>query len=168
MTGHIELVVRAFEDSGVRYLIVGGVAVVLHGHLRTTADVDLWIELERANLDKAVRCLRGLGYRPRAPVAIEDFADAAKRRDWVETKGLVVFSLWNPENPLEVDLFVSDPLDFTGAYGRAVSVALETTRARVIGIADLITMKEAVGRPLDLEDIRALRALRDAGPGGAS
>jgi hypothetical protein len=44
----IEQVLAALNAENVRYLVVGGVAVVLHGHLRTTADLDLVVELKRA------------------------------------------------------------------------------------------------------------------------
>lgn len=164
MTGSIEEVVGALARAEVRFLVVGGVAVVLHGHLRTTADLDLWVELSEGNLRRAVACLRALGYRPRAPVEIEDLVDPAKRQDWVQQKGLVVFSLWHPERPFELDLFVRDPFDFGEARRRALSVRLETTEAPVIGLDDLIAMKERTGRAQDAEDVSALRSLRD-GPG---
>src|SRR5438477_184989 len=110
MIGSIENVVAALNAADVRYLVVGGVAVVLHGHLRTTGDLDLVVQLERANLLRAVKALEGLGYRPRPPVALSAFADAAARQTWIRDKGLTVFSLWSTTQPdLEVDLFVSEP-----------------------------------------------------------
>lgn len=157
----MERVLRALNDAGVRYLVVGGVAVVLHGRLRTTADLDLWVELSPANLQRAVRALATLGYRPRAPVRLEDFADPATRESWVVEKGLVVFSLWHPDSPLELDLFVHEPFDFEQADARGVAVALESTEIRVIGLDDLLGMKRDTGRPQDLEDVRDLEAIRD-------
>jgi hypothetical protein len=167
MPGPIEEALRALNAADVRYLVAGGVAVVLHGYLRTTADLDLWVQLELENLRRAARTLGALGYRPRAPVKLEDFADPTKRREWVEGKGLVVFSLWNPGGPLEIDLFVRDPFDFGTAYARAVHVPLTSTETRVVALEDLIAMKQRVGRPRDLEDIEALRALRNAQRGDA-
>ncbi|MGQ0721576.1 MAG: nucleotidyl transferase AbiEii/AbiGii toxin family protein [Candidatus Eiseniibacteriota bacterium] len=162
MAGPIEEALRALNAAEVRYLVTGGVAVVLHGYLRTTADLDLWVQLEPENLRHATRALGALGYRPRAPVKLDEFADPAKRREWIEEKGLVVFSLWNPSAPLEIDLFVKDPFDFGAAWARAVRAPLETTDAMVVALEDLIAMKQRVGRPRDLEDVEALRALRDA------
>jgi hypothetical protein len=52
----LERVLKALNEADVRYLVVGGVAVVLHGHLRTTADLDLAVELERDNV--CARCGR--------------------------------------------------------------------------------------------------------------
>ena len=160
MVGEIEAVVSALNLAGVRYLIVGGVAVVLHGHLRTTADLDLVIHLERENVHKAMTALGGLGYRPRAPVPADSFADPNLREQWIREKGLTVFSLWSPAQPtLELDLFVSEPFDFLSTHSRALRVPLERTHASVIALSDLILMKERAGRPRDLEDLAALRAL---------
>jgi hypothetical protein len=47
MVGEIERLITGLSNAGVRYLIVGGVAVVLHGYLRATADLDLIIGLDR-------------------------------------------------------------------------------------------------------------------------
>lgn len=166
MVGAIEGVLASLNRAAVRYLVVGGVAVVLHGHLRTTADLDLVIQLERENLRRAAAALKGLGYRPRAPVPVEAFADATQRESWVREKGLTVFSLWSPEHPaLEIDLFVTEPFDFAAVYARALRVTLETTEATVISLEDLQAMKARAGRPRDLEDLQALDALRQPGQG---
>ncbi|MCC6624184.1 MAG: hypothetical protein IT385_23235 [Deltaproteobacteria bacterium] len=152
-----EVIFRALADAGVRYLTVGGVAVVLHGVPRFTADLDLVIELERDNLHRALGALASLGYRPRAPVALEDFADAAKRASWIATKGLTVLSLWSPRHPAtEVDLFVQHPFVFADAYARALRADLGESAAWVVSRDDLVAMKKQAGRPKDLEDVRAL------------
>ena len=160
MLGDIERVLAALNAAGVRYLVVGGVAVVLHGHLRTTADLGLVVQLERDNVLRAVRALAGLEYRPRAPVAVEAFADEEVRESWVRDKGLMVFSLWSSRAPtLEIDLFVREPFDFAEVYARALEVPLENTFVRVVSLPDLIALKSQARRPQDLADIEALRAL---------
>ncbi len=165
MAGEIEAVLDALNRAGVRYLVVGGVAVVLHGHLRTTADLDLVIALEPDNVRRAMRALGNLQYRPRAPVSAEAFADPETRERWIREKGLAVFSPWAPAHPtLEVDVFVSEPFDFDAVYARALRVPLEKTEATVIALDDLIALKRQVGRPTDQEDIAALESLRE--PGG--
>lgn len=150
----------ALEADGVRYLVVGGVAVVLHGHLRTTADLDLVVQLDPDNARRAIGALSRLGYRARAPVPAEAFADASARAAWKDEKGLTVFSLWSDRFPaLEVDLFVEEPFAFDEAYARAARVPLDTTTVSVVSMADLIALKEAAGRPVDLSDVEALRAI---------
>jgi predicted nucleotidyltransferase len=162
MVGAIEAVLAALNAAGVRYLVVGGVAVVLHGHLRTTADLDLVVQLSSDNAQRAVRSLSTLGYRPRAPVSVEQFADAAIRESWLREKGLTVFGLWSDRFPgLEVDLFVAEPFDFDAVYSRSVTVTLDTTTATVVALGDLIALKKAAGRPVDLADLDALQRLAE-------
>ncbi|HVK86514.1 MAG TPA: nucleotidyl transferase AbiEii/AbiGii toxin family protein [Kofleriaceae bacterium] len=152
----------ALQAANVRYLVVGGVAVVLHGMPRFTADLDLIIALDEPNVRAAMSALGALGYRPRPPVPAEHLADPAIRRSWIDEKGLTVFSLWSPEHPAtEIDVFVEEPFPFAPAYARALHVDLGSTEVTVASIADLIGLKRAAGRPKDLADIAALEALDD-------
>jgi len=156
----LEAVFRGLNEAGARYLVVGGVAVVLHGHLRTTADLDLVVQLSPDNALRALQALEALGYRPRAPVKARDFADPALRRQWVEEKGLTVFSLWSPlHRELEVDLFVAEPFDFDEAYGRAVRAQLDAAYVTVASVEDIVRLKRAAGRAQDQADIEALQRL---------
>ena len=160
MVGDIERVFEVLNQANVRYLVAGGVAVVLHGYLRTTADLDLIVQLEPDNAGRALDALGALGYRPRAPVPAEQFADADIRERWIRDKNLEVFSMWNETSPgLEVDLFVREPFHFDEAYSRADEVQLEATTVRVVPKGLLIEMKKKSGRPRDLEDIEALEQL---------
>lgn len=160
MAGEIERVLSALNREEVRYLVAGGVAVVLHGYLRTTADLDLVVQLERENVLRALDALESLGYRPRAPVAARDFADESVRESWIRDKNLQVFSLWSNDNPgLEVDLFVREPFDFESTYAGVEEIRLERTTTRVVPLRLLIEMKRRAGRPRDIEDIEALEAL---------
>ena len=149
-----EAIFAALERAGSRYF------VVLHGVPRFTADLDLVIALDAANVNVTVAALAGLGYRPRAPVRGEDLADPALRRSWIEDKNLVVLSFWSPDHPAtEIDIFVEEPIAFEAAFARAVEADLGTTKARVAAIADLIVLKTLAGRAKDLADIDALNAL---------
>lgn len=140
---------------------------MLHGHLRVTADVDLVVQLEPSNVRAAATALAGLGFRPRAPVRLEQFADPELRRSWIDEKGLTVFSLWSPSMPgTEIDLFVEEPFGFDGAYERALQADVSGIRISVAGLDDLIALKRAAGRPRDAEDVRALLALKDEAPDG--
>jgi hypothetical protein len=74
--------------------------------------------------------------------------------------------LWSAQSPLEVDLFVAEPLDFEAAHSRGLVVPLESTEARIVGLEDLLAMKRGTGRAQDAEDVQALEALRDEGHRG--
>ncbi|MCK5690336.1 hypothetical protein KAI87_13750 [Myxococcota bacterium] len=155
-----EKIFKVLSEGGVRYLVVGGVAVVFHGHGRMTADLDLVIQFEESNILAAIRALESLGYRPRAPVPFLDFADSAKRKLWLEEKGLMVFSLWSNQLAMtEVDIFIKEPFDFEEAWARRLDVDLDGIQVTIASRDDIIRLKEAAGRPKDLEDIRVLRIL---------
>jgi hypothetical protein len=158
---------RALNDAGCRYVVVGGVAVVLHGHARLTADVDLIVDLEPEGLGRTLDTLKGLSFEPQVPVPIERFADPAIRRAWRDEKGMQVFSLWNRHDPmLVVELFVESPIDFDELWERAETVPVSETAVRVASIPDLIRLKRLAGRPLDLDDVRQLERLARLKGGG--
>ncbi len=164
MRAQIDEILAALSANNVRYLVVGGVAVVLHGHLRTTMDLDLVVQLESDNVRRALGAFEELGLQPVVPVPMQAFADPASRESWIRDKNMIVFSVWHPERPtLKVDVFVSEPFDFEAVYERSIRVDLETTEARILAIQDLIALKEEAGRPQDLADVAALEALLEAG-----
>ena len=160
----VEAVIQALNRAEARYLVAGGLAVVAHGLVRFTADIDLILDPEPDAMRRAITALSGLGYRPRAPVEFAEFADPVKRRQWGREKGLTVFSAYSPEHQAtEVDLFVEIPLDFERAYARAVRLELAPGfLGTFVGLADLIEMKRAAGRPQDLQDIEGLESLQEA------
>ncbi|MDP3766629.1 MAG: hypothetical protein Q8S13_01310 [Dehalococcoidia bacterium] len=150
----------ALNRAQVRYVVVGGFATVLHGHARLTADIDLVIDLSPEGARRAIETLTGLGFRPRAPVDPLAFADPAIRRQWVIEKGMRVFSMWDPANPMrEVDLFAEHPMDFEGLWERSEIIELSQTVVRVASIADLIRLKRLAARSQDLADIEALEII---------
>ncbi len=154
----IASILKALSDARVRYVVVGGVAVVLHGHLRVTADLDLVVALDRPNILAALSALESLGYRPRAPVAAQEFADPDTRAAWIRDKDMKVFSLWSARLPeTGVDLFVEEPIPFRDLEGGARAAELHGAKAPIASIEHLIAMKRKAGRPRDAEDIAALR-----------
>ena len=123
----LDALARALESANARYLIVGGMAVVAHGYVRLTVDLDIVLDPEPAALARALEALSNLGYRPRAPVPIEAFADAEHRKRWASETGLAVFSLFSPEhNRTELDLFLECPFDFEQAFANAFLGRMES------------------------------------------
>ena len=102
---------QALNEAGVRYVVVGGLATVLHGYARLTADIDLACDLTPARTLKET--LMTMGLTPRPPVDSFQFSDPDVRQRWIEEKGMRVFSMIDRENPVRaVDLFVEHPIDF--------------------------------------------------------
>lgn len=161
MASFLEPIFEALNRAGIRYLVVGGLATVLHGHARLTSDLDMIIDLKQEEARRALDVLVGLGFQPRAPVPAEDFADPEKRRTWLEEKGMRVFSLWDPKNPMvEIDLFVDHPILFEEMWADSEVMPLNETTARVVSADHLIQLKRLAGRPQDLLDIEALEAIQ--------
>ena len=159
-THSVGAIVRALNSANVRYLVVGGLAVVAHGYVRFTADVDLIVDLEPANATRAIAALESLQYRPRSPVPFGEFANPQKRAAWVRDQNLTVFSVYSPQHPLtEVDLFVESPLEFEVAHRRALRKEIAPGLiATFVGIEDLRHLKRLAGRPQDLLDLDKLPA----------
>jgi len=154
-------VLRELQERNVRYVLVGGLAVLLHGIDRLTADIDLVVDLEPAQASKAVEALLALGFKANAPVDARAFADPAVRKRWQRESGMLVLSFWDPKNRLPtVDLLAECPVDFDALYGDSLLLALATTVVRVASVEHLIAIKRAAGRPQDLDDVKRLTDLR--------
>lgn len=151
------------EEAGVRYVTVGGVAVILHGYGRLTGDVDVFIALDPENATKAMRALTNLGLKPKAPVDPMDFADPDIRNRWRDEKGMMVFSMIDPARPFfAVDIFVEEAIPFNDLLLRSVVVETEDGPIRVCSYEDLIDLKLKAGRPQDLADVHELRTIHEA------
>lgn len=166
MAFNLREIFKSLADAEVDYVVVGGLAVILHGYLRATADLDLAIGLSPDNARRGMASLADIGLRPRLPVTLDDFADPAKRAEWRETRNMLVFPLWDPANPLRsVDVFIDEPIAFEQLLQQAVTKDLDGLAVRVASIPHLIEMKQRAGRPRDLEDISKLQQILKAESG---
>ncbi len=131
----------------------------LYGIPRTTVDIDIMVDLEEDNLRKFLECMMELGLKFKQPVTSEDVLDPERRRWIVKSKGAYVLTLYNPEDPLEhVDFFIKQPMDFSKAYSRRKRLGKGNFKLNVIHPEDLIAMKLASGRKIDLMDVQLIRS----------
>ena len=153
-----ESVFRALNDADVKYLVVGGLAVVAHGYARMTADIDLVIGLEPSNIVKGLQALERIGYRMAIPVTAEEFANPRQREAWRRDKGMLVLKLWSDvHSRTPVDVFVYEPFDLEAEWSTAPRVDLgKDLKVPVVSLKTLLLMKREAGRPQDLADIDAL------------
>lgn len=150
----------ALREEGVRFLVVGGWAVVLHGYIRLTHDLDLYLDLRPRNVRKAAAVFERFGYRPTVPVRIEDLGDPRIRREWRMRKRMMVLQVVNLSDLMHpVDLFVHHRIPFAEAWKRRVVVDVGPAQVPLMSIQDLIRLKREANRPQDLLDIAALREL---------
>ncbi|NBR71847.1 MAG: hypothetical protein EBT75_07130 [Proteobacteria bacterium] len=158
----VEAVVRALNEAKVRYLIVGGVAVNVHGYVRLTMDLDLVIQLKPENIVAAWEAMEKIGYRARIPVSGKDFADEKKRELWRREKGMLVLQFWSDEHRrTQVDVFIREPFDFDREHATAPDHAIVPgVVAKIVGWDTLLQMKREAGRPKDLLDLEMLEKIR--------
>jgi len=156
-----EEVFRELNKNKVKYVVAGGVAVNLHGIPRVTGDLDLLIDLGKKNVANFSKAMKTLGYKPKAPVAIEDFGIEKNRKSWIKDKGMRVFSLWNKEIPYRIiDVFVENPIDFKKLYSQRINISVGKFMIPVISIEHLIKLKTIAGRKQDVADIMSLRRVK--------
>jgi len=149
-------VTTALRKARVPYGLVGGYAVALHGAVRGTLDVDLVIRLEEAHFVLAERALKSIGLAPRLPVTAKEVYRF--REEYIRNRSLHAWSFVNPAVPSElVDVVLTQDL----ARLSTVAMRVQGKQIRVVAVDDLIAIKQAAGRPQDLEDVRALRALKE-------
>lgn len=145
----------ALDAAGVRYALVGGYAVALHGAVRGTVDVDVILSWDQRTLRAAEKALHGLGLVSRLPITADEVFRF--RDEYLRNRNLIAWNFYNPKDLTEqLDVVIS-----TDLKGKKV-LAIETADGpmRVLSRKDLIAMKRASGRPQDLADIAALEKLQ--------
>lgn len=153
-----EDIFRKLNERKVNYVVAGGIALVLHGVVRLTADLDLIVKLQSDNLTKFISVMQELGYKPRIPVKAEEFIDPAKREMWIREKGMRVFSFYHPGKAIVlVDIFVDEPIEYRKLEAERKWIEAGGIKIPVISIKHLIKLKEISGRVQDIADIKALK-----------
>jgi predicted nucleotidyltransferase len=128
----------------VRYLVVGGYAVMAHTEPRYTKDLDLWIDADEANVERLFAALTAFG----APM--KDYSTS----DFTEPETFFQIGM----DPVRVDILTSvRGLEFGPAWDRRMEVDFGGVVAPVLSRQDLIAAKVASGRPPDRRDARRLQ-----------
>jgi hypothetical protein len=152
---------ETLNKSDIRYVVVGGLATVLHGFVRLTVDIYLAVNLTPDEAKKAISILAQLGLVPQLPLNPSDFANLQTRQTWNREKNIQVFSMIDPRNPLRiVELFVENPVPFEDLWSRSITVQVETVSIRIASLVDLIHLKRLAGRPQDMIDIEQLEQIQ--------
>ena len=128
-----------FNDKNVKYLIIGGYAIIQYAEPRYTKDLDLWISTDTSNAASVYDALRAFG-APLAGLTVKDFSEEG-----------YFYQMGVP--PVRVDILMGIPgLDFDHAWERRVEFDFDGLHVMFISKQDLIASKRASGRPQDLID----------------
>ncbi|MFH1441069.1 MAG: hypothetical protein ABIH18_03380 [Candidatus Omnitrophota bacterium] len=155
-----EEILRAFQKQKVKYIIVGGIAVNLLGSMRSTADLDILVEMSDDNLKKIVKIMSKYGYRVKQPVDPVKIADKKTREDWIKNKNMKAFNFYKKDELKEVDIIIESPVSFGQAGEDPVRIKIGNLILPVISINKLIKMKEKAGRTIDKLDIEELKKIK--------
>lgn len=137
---------RCLNKAGVDYIVVGGWAVNLHGYVRATIDLDIWILADQENARKVYAALGEFG-APLGEVKPEDFAQDG-----------TIFQIGVA--PCRIDVINKiDGVSYADAAPRAIPKTIEGISVRIISREDLIANKRASGRTKDLADAEILEGL---------
>ncbi|HKQ72094.1 MAG TPA: DUF6036 family nucleotidyltransferase [Blastocatellia bacterium] len=137
-----------FNAEKVKYLVIGGYAVIKHTEPRYTKDIDLWVSIGDDNPERVYRALKQFG-APLTNLSPKDFS----QKGFFYTLGMA---------PRRVDiLFDAKDLDFAECWERRVESDIGGVTIYFISASDLIINKEAVGRYQDLADVEKLRLAQE-------
>jgi hypothetical protein len=152
---------QSLSEGQVRYVLVGGLAVQLHGFQRSTFDVDLVLAMDDANLSRFIAVAKRHGLVPTNPVAIESLKDRDLLDQWRREKGMLAFALREPQaGGNAVDVVIQPEVPFEQLLANAVAGQLFSFDVPIASVDDLLTMKRAANRPKDQLDVAALEKIK--------
>ena len=142
MLNSLRRVFRSFQDHDVRYVVIGGIAAILHGVPRATFDLDILIEATEENAERLLKALLDAGVGTAALTTANS----------VLANEITVF-----KDFVRIDVQTSTPgLTFETAWTNKIAAVYEGQQFHVVNRSDLIASKSATGRQVDLEDVRIL------------
>ena len=133
--------IRELNKHDVKYILIGGYSVILHGHPRTTGDMDIWVDRTTENYKKIVRAFFSFGMSV-FNMTEERFLD----------KDIEVFTFGRPPTSIDI-MTVALGLNFNDCYESAIYFEEDGLMIRTIHRNDLINAKKASGRYKDLDDL---------------
>ena len=149
----ILLLWKCLHQNDVRYIMIGGFAINLHGYSRATKDIDIWIEDTLNNRKKLRTALKEQGSGDYEPIERMQFIPG-----WTDFQLNMGFKL-----DVMVDVKGLDDIGFEECFKYAIVAEIENVPIRFLHYNHLITCKKAAGRPRDLLDIEELEKIRKAG-----
>lgn len=152
---------KMLAEAKVEFVLVGGLAVALHGYQRVTMDVDVVVAMDEENLQRLMSAAKSAGLRPTIPVPLESLAQPELIEQWHREKGMLAFSLRGAETMATVlDVLVRPVVPFADLRRDAAMIEVGTVHIPIASVDHLIEMKTGTGRGKDAVDIEELQKLR--------
>ncbi len=152
---------QSLSEESVQYVLVGGLAVQLHGYMRSTFDIDLVLAMNDENLVRFIAVAKRYGLVPSIPVPIDSLRNANQIEQWHREKGMLAFALREPQiGGGVVDILVRPYVPFEQLIANAVAGELFSQKIWIACIDDLIAMKRIANRSKDQLDIAALEKIK--------
>lgn len=150
-------VIDQLNHFKVRYALVGGYALALHGIVRATLDVDLVLNLAIRDFERAEKALLKAGLQSRLPIRAQDVIKM--RKEYIENRNLVAWSFVDYQNPSrQVDILITENLKNL----KTKTISVHGKKIIVVTLEELLRMKTEAGRPQDLVDIENIKkVMRD-------
>ncbi len=161
---HLSEMIHSLSAAGVKFIITGGVAMVLRGAERMTMDLDISVERESENLDRFLKSMEEMGMRPRAPIAPETLLDEDVLKSFVEEKSALVFTFIHPDEPFrQIDVFIIDEMSYEKLFPLSDDMMIHGKPVRVLHLDGLIQTKMQVNPPRDTDiwDLNVLKKLKE-------
>lgn len=137
--------VELLNANEVEYLVVGGYAVSFYGYPRYTGDLDIWINISKENIQKALKVIDDFGL---ASIGLTE-------KDFINPNTIIQFGF----PPIRIDILLSiDGINFEEAFRNKNKINFNGLDINFIDIDDLIVNKKASGRYKDLDDIEHLKS----------
>ncbi|TAG25857.1 MAG: hypothetical protein EAZ37_11455 [Burkholderiales bacterium] len=153
----------ALHRHRVEYVLIGGLAVALHGIERNTMDIDVSVVVTPGNMQHLLQAAQELGLTPMLPVPLATLTAIDTLKDWHATRNLQAFSLRSDALAgVSLDILLFPPVDPQGMCQRALTLDVSGVPVVLASIDDLIALKQSVARPIDLADIEHLKRLKTA------
>lgn len=152
----VKKLIKAFDAGKLDYALVGGYAVVAHGAIRGTVDIDIILKNTKKDFILAEKILKKLGLVSKLPVSAAEVFEF--RREYIKNRNLIAWSFVNADNPIEmVDIIITHDL----RKMKKKLIPLGGIKVKILDIQDLIKMKSSTRRKQDKEDVKALKKIRD-------
>ena len=155
-----EDILREFQKQKVQYIVIGGVAVNLLGALRSTADLDVLLEMSESNIKRFLAVLKKYKYHLKQPIDLMQITDKKTREYLVRKKNLKAVNFYKTGGFEEVDVIIDTPVTFQEAQKDINWVRGGAVNIPLISIEGLIKMKKKSGRIVDKLDIEALKRVK--------